>query len=111
MALDPELRKMMAQTIYVAHVSSTLADVHGGKQWETPDPQAARVEPKRRVFHDAKGNELISDYFVVTEGRIGLSDRVWLPGDDTVAGRGRQPKSVFAVPDEDGSISHFEVYV
>lgn len=111
MPVDSELRKMMAQTIYVARVSSTLANVYGGKSWDTPDPFAARVEPKRRTHHSATGDEVISDFLVLTETRIGLTDRVWLPGDSTTAGRGREPKSVFEVPDEDGTISHYEVYV
>lgn len=110
-SLDPCLRRLMAQTIYVAAQSSTLG-THGDRTWGSPTSAPARVEPNRRTFYGANGEGVTPDFAVFTTQRVGLSDRVWLPGENSAsAAASRQPHRVFVGVDTDGTPSHYEVYV
>lgn len=112
MTLDPQLAALLNQTIAVASQFGSPSDF-GELSYAAPTTGiAARVERRRTVTVNDDGDEIFSDTMIYTETDIGEHDRVWLPGidsgDDTLA---RLPKAVERVPDEDGSISHFEVAV
>ena len=108
MALDPELRATMNQTIFIASLGG-LSDF-GDPQYDTPREAKARVEAE--TASSSRGDETLSDFLITTEEPISKNDRVWLPGEDvTDTAASRMPQKVFEVPDEDGSTSHFEVLI
>lgn len=107
MAIDPQIKAQLAQTIYVATAASA-PDSAGDPTWAAAASRAARVENKRTM----NGEELFSDTLIIVENSIGPSDRIWLPGidqtDNTLA---RAPKAIYTRVDELGATSHFEVLV
>lgn len=100
----------MAQTINVAArvgVSSV-----GDATYGVAAAVKARVEPVRKTTTNAEGEILMTEFAIYTEAAIGLYDRIWLPGDlPTDATKARVPLKVYEGVDEDGSLSHYEVWV
>lgn len=105
--LDPQLKKQLAQTIYVASASSV--DSYGQASYGAPVAVKARVENDSSIKDDADGEERASSMLIITEDAIALSDRVWLPGDNQAdATLARRPISVLVLPDERGNVDHCE---
>ena len=111
MAIDPQLKAQLSQTIAVAAATSTPT-TSGDPTWSAAANVSARVVPKRTIMAGAGGEEIVSSYMIVVENSIGINDRIWLPGDSSAdATLARQPKAVDQGVDEFGNTSHFEVYV
>ena len=106
--MDAQLKKQLAQTIYIASPASV--DAFGQITYDPPVAIPARVETGRDTKDEgADGEELASRMLIITEAAITIMDRVWLPGDDqTDATLARRPLSVLALPDEKGAIDHYE---
>lgn len=108
--MDAELRALLGQTIYVASVASR--DSYGQATYGTPASRAARVETSSRVVKLATGEQLQTSHRIFVEAALYQEDRIWLPGlssaDATLA---RRPLLIEDIPDEDGAIDHYEVYV
>ena len=105
--MDAQLKKQLAQTIYIASPASV--DAFGQITYDPPVAIAARVENDSNVKDDADGEEKASNMLVITETAIDIMDRVWLPGvDQSDAALARRPLSVLALPDEKGAIDHYE---
>ena len=89
-------------------VLATSAILASGEVYNQDDPY--REEKKRTLIEQPNGQVVVSDTMIYTEEPISLGDRIWLDGvnqsDPTLA---RQPKRVWKLPDEDGSLSHYEV--
>jgi hypothetical protein len=110
--VDPQLKAQLNQTISVASLSSI--DSYGKITYGSPAEVAARVElvdgsDVRSYFGGAPGGEYETRHVIITEDAIADTDHIWLPGDDdTNAALARRPLEVFAVPAENGAISHYE---
>ena len=106
--MDAQLKKQLAQTIYIASPASV--DAFGQISYDPPVAIAARVENDSSVKDDdADGEEKASNMLIITETAIDIMDRVWLPGvDQNDAALARRPLSVLALPDEKGAIDHYE---
>jgi hypothetical protein len=115
-AIDPELKALFAQTIWVAPSTGTAGS--GDPTYGAAVMVSARVEKRRKVVVNAAGDEVNSDTLIFTDlspsalTTIEEHDRVWLPGenpaDPTLA---RLPLKIDKHPDEDGTLHHFEVSV
>lgn len=84
---------LMTHTVTLAAASSVsnFSDVTYAAQTTIK----ARVEHRRTLAIDASGNRVSAEHTVISESEIKLSDRVWLPGDDTSeANEARRPISV-----------------
>lgn len=107
---DPCFRKLMAQTINVAPNTGTSG--FGDPSYGAAVAGTARVEPVNKKFYNANGEEVISEFAIYTEMAIGLLDRVWLPGDlPADPTKARVPMRIYKGIDEDGTLSHLEVFV
>lgn len=111
MALDPDVVRSFNQTIYVAAYGGV--SLTGDGTYGTPTPRAARVEPSTKLIDTTPmGEEIFSSQVILTASAIGLKDHIWMPGVDfNQASLARMPKAVDALPDEDGELSHYEVFV
>lgn len=111
MATDIEFVKMLRQTIYGATPISVsqAGDVIYGNAVSI----AARVEPMNKLIDTSPtGEQSVSEFRIFTLAAIGAKDHVWLPGvDRNNIALARMPKQISPQTDEDGSISHYEVYV
>lgn len=102
--------RCMNQPVYVSRYCGTTE--HGDSNYSAPFLMYARVEPKRSIVYSPTGEEVVSDFKIYCLDRIGLSDRIWLPGKDQDDVRqSRTVKDIFEGIDEDGSTSHYEVSV
>jgi hypothetical protein len=104
------LQKLMAQTINVSAYTgtSTLGDPTFGAAVSAK----ARVEPTTKMIENAAGEMRQSEFAIYTGQVIGDQDLVWLPGVSTSdATKARRPMKVYTGVDEDGTVSHYEVYV
>jgi len=113
--MDAQLKKQLAQTIYIASPASV--DAFGQITYDPPVAIPARVENDSSVKAGASGGaievedgeEKSTKMLIITEAAITIMDRVWLPGEDeTDATLARRPLSVLALPDEKGAIDHYE---
>lgn len=112
MPLPPELRATMSQTAHVAPRSGVSPA--GDPSFGSAVAVLCRAEPQRRRVVGAAGEEVISSWVMtaVPEATIGESDRVWLPGDSPLtAALARVPIRVDKGRDENGDLSHWEVYL
>lgn len=108
MAMDPQMKALLLQTIYVAARSGQgVVDPTYG----SPASRAARVELRTSSVKNADGFVKQTDYLIFLEESIGLHDRVWLPGVYTSGsdGKHRLPAAVEAVVGWDGVTCHYEV--
>ena len=104
--MDACLRRMLNKTIHVASVVS-----YDGPQeiLETPRAIKAYVEIKRSLSSDGDGKDIASSHSIITEEKISIDDRVWLPGfDQTNQSFSRQPVNVEVFYNEQGFINHYE---
>ena len=113
--MDAQLKKQLAQTIYIASPASV--DAFGQITYDPPVATPARVENFGAVTSGSRGGaievedgeEKSTKMLIITETAITIMDRVWLPGvDQTNAALARRPLSVLALPDEKGAIDHYE---
>lgn len=105
--MDAQLKKQLAQTIYIASPASV--DAFGQITYDPPVAIAARVENDSSIKNDADGEEKASNMLIITETAIDIMDRIWLPGvDQSDAALARRPLSVLALPNEKGAIDHYE---
>lgn len=108
--MDPQLKKTCRQQIWVSQLTSR--DQYGDPSFGPAQPLMARVEDDTETSDQTDGTETRSRKRIVTEDRINLTDRIWLPGDSpTDASSGRVPFSVQELPDELGRIDHYETIV
>ena len=109
MAIDPQIKASLQQTIAVA-VESGISS--GVRTYGAAANRSARVEDSRRVVDAADGSQVQTSHIIIVENSIGLFNRIWLPdvssSDATLA---RLPVAVEKCVDEDGDVSHYEVYV
>lgn len=110
MAADREIVKLFNQTAYVAPYLSISTS--GDRIYGTPAAIQVREEPMAKLVDTTpQGEQIFSTYRWLTTAVVGLQDRLWPVGKDpTNAAVARVPASVAPQTDEDGSISHFEVY-
>ena len=116
--MDAQLKKQLAQTIYIASPASV--DAFGQITYDPPVAVAARVENQSSITSGSRGGaievedgeEKSSKTLIITETAIDIMDRVWLPGvDQSDAALARRPLSVLALPNEKGAIDHYETRV
>ena len=64
---------------------------------------SARVERKSKLFMAQDGNHKMAESRIISESEILLTDRVWLPGDDTTdTNESKQPIAVGNADTPDG---------
>lgn len=71
---------LLTETIYVGKFQGV--DEYGDQSYSVAVETPAAVLEGFKTVRDGGGNERTSAYQVATSSRIGLQDRVWLPGRD-----------------------------
>jgi hypothetical protein len=105
-AIDPQIRRSLVSTIYVA--ARNGASTSGDPSFDDPVAVAARVEHMPRRVISGAGEEITSEAQVVTESVIPMLSRVWLPGSDKdVANDAIVPIRTDKAYDEKGGVSHY----
>lgn len=95
------LQSFMGETVYVASV--TGVDAYGKATYETPRAISARVEPRRMMVRNARGEEAVSNFRIYSLVPVLLTDRLWMPGaDSAVAEDSNVPISVSTSKDMRG---------
>ena len=107
-------RRQLNQVIAVQSPTTGTLNAYGRPTWGSATQKDARVEPDSQTFDNADGTRLTTDWLVIVETEIKLTDRVWLPPDgDTLASlddrKANIPRRVFHRINEDGTDSHWEV--
>ena len=109
--LDPVLKASMAQTVYVAAVSSIGSDLT--PVYAAAASRIAKVELEDRVVEQANGSMRATTHVLIldaADGDVSLTDRIWLPGDgSTDVAKARHPAQRIKSPEEDGTATHLEV--
>jgi len=80
--MDAQLATQLGQTIRVAAPSTTVNN-YGEITYATATTMAARIVGEQTKLFDTAGQELMSSHKLITTSVIGISDRIWLPGDST----------------------------
>ena len=111
MVLDPDLKRLQKQTIYVAKVNGKTNS--GDSTYGSPAAVKCRCVPAAIVTDtSATGEETVSEVMIETVTRIDAKDHIWLPGvDQTNASLARVAGRIDELTDEDGTVSHYEVLV
>jgi hypothetical protein len=102
------IRAYMVDTVTVVSVAgrSNAGDPVFGPQREI----SARVEDGGYLQRDSDGNELQAQHVLATEDEIKITDRLWLPGDDTSDfSASRRPLTVRYARTRTGTDGHYEV--
>jgi hypothetical protein len=107
--MDPQLRKQLAQTVYVA--ARTGVDGYGKRTYGTAAERNARVIGHVEMIRDANGKEVVSAQQVILEALINITDKLWLPGEDPAVDPGRVPIAVMERVDENGATDHVKVFI
>ncbi len=103
-----ELKDLLNETINVATPSTRGND--GSITYNAAASRSAYVERKDGEVMSVTGEMLKASHWIVVEASVGMSDRIWLPGDDeTDATLARRPLSVEAFTDDEGTTHHYEV--
>lgn len=111
MAMDPQLKAQLRQTIYYAVPDLITAD--GSRSYGSATSCSARVEELSRRVLGPDGEERLSSHHIVVDSTttLGMGYRIWLPGVSTTQANARTPLSVAKAVDEYGNTSHWEVFV
>lgn len=109
-------RRQLKQYVAVQTQTVGTLDAYGKPTWATATQKAARVEPMTKTFDNADGTQAATDWLVVTETEIKLTDRVWLPPDGDSLGsldatKASLPQRVFKRINVDGTASHWEAHL
>lgn len=84
---------LMTHTVTKASKSSRANS--GDPTFGTQTTIKARVEHRSKLIMKADGNEQMAESRLISESEILLTDRVWLPGDNTaVVNESKQPIAV-----------------
>lgn len=75
------LARILNQTGYVASVTGT--DARGKPTYSAPVARKVRVELRRTMVTKASGEEAVSTHRFWCVESVNLTDRVWLPGEDS----------------------------
>ncbi|MHB1065424.1 MAG: hypothetical protein ACYC1Z_13215 [Georgenia sp.] len=95
------LARILTQTAYVASV--TGIDGRGKPAYGAPVARKVRAEMRRTMVTKATGEEAISTHRLWCAEAINLTDRVWLPGENSAnAEASRLPLAVESASDFGG---------
>lgn len=75
------LARVLNQTAYVASVTGT--DARGKPSYGAPVARKVRAEVRRTMVIKATGEEAVSTHRFWCVETVNLTDRVWLPGEDS----------------------------
>lgn len=105
--MDPDLKRLCRQTCYRA--TRTGASGQGDATYDTPVSFLAHVELETERIEGSKA----TTHRIYTETVLTLgTHRVWMPGaDQSDLSKSRELSFVEEIPDEDGSIDHYEAVV
>lgn len=102
------IESYMVDTVTIKSVTSR--DGAGDPVFGSARTIKARVEDGGLIFRDSDGNEIQPEHTFTTQSEVKLTDRVWLPGDDTTdANASKRPLIVRRARRRDGSGGHYEV--
>lgn len=109
--MDAQLKAQCQQIIHVA--TQSTRNSFGDPSFGAATAVQARVEDDQQEYGDSPdGERRRTRKRIVTESRINMSDRIWLPGDSPAdPSLGRSPYQVQELPDERGGIDHYETVV
>jgi hypothetical protein len=106
--LTVSIAAWLNQTISVAQ--ATGKDAYGKVTYGAPRTVAARVEVRRTVVRDGRGDEAVAQHRLWTLEAINLTDRIWLPGaSSAVADASNLPLTVSSSADKLGSRTLYKV--
>jgi hypothetical protein len=105
--VDPDLKRLCRQTCYRATRTGTSSS--GDATYDTPVSFLAHVELETEKIDGSKS----TTHRVYTETALIVgTHRVWMPGaNPATASASRELSFVEEIPDEDGSIDHYEAVV
>jgi len=83
-------------------------DTYGDSIYGAAVALRCAVKNSFKLVRDADGSERVSTHEIVTDVRIGLEDRVWLPGDD--AANESSSRNVMAVADDAARTDGMRLY-
>jgi hypothetical protein len=87
---------LMTDTVTKSSWDGTRAN-SGDPSFGSQSTIKARVDHENQLVKTASGNEEMSSSQVISESEILITDRVWLPGDDTTKpNESKQPLKVAA---------------
>lgn len=107
--MDPQLKEQLKQTIKVA--TRTGRDSYGKDSYGTPTERAARVIGRNAFIKDSEGREVTSSHQLILEATMNLTDRVWLPGEDSDTDPGHGAAMIGERYDELGNVDHVKVWL
>ena len=95
----------------VTVASATGKDAYGDPSFGSQRVISARVENSTNTITDSSGRERIRNTQIATTERLGLTDRVWLPGTDTTdVAQSRRPMRIDSASTPHGSFTVFMTY-
>ncbi len=95
------LARILTQTAYVASV--TGIDARGKPIYGAPVARRVRAEARRMMVTKANGEEAVSGHRLWCTEAVNLTDRVWLPGENSAnAEASRLPLTVESASDFGG---------
>ena len=101
---------MLTAKITIAATSGN--DAYGDPSFGTQRVVSARVENSSNTVTDATGRERVSNTQVATTERLGLTDRIWLPGTDTTnVSEARRPMKIDSASTPHGTFTVFMTYL
>ncbi len=77
----PDFDHLLTDTVTVSSEASVSDS--GDRVYGAQSTLPARVELKTQLVINIDGNQVKADHVVASKVKINLTDRVWLPGDDT----------------------------
>jgi hypothetical protein len=89
----------------------TSVDTYSAPTYGSGTAALARVEPKRKVIRDERGNEILASHVVYTAAAIKMTDRVWFPGESTSDNnKARRPIAIDEYVDGNGLAVYRKVW-
>ena len=104
--MDAQLKAQLRETISVATAASV--DAAGDPAYNAPATRPARVVNVRETTERRDGTILETTVAIITETAIALTDRIWLPGDNSGdATLARRPQYVEKAVNEFGVLDFY----
>ena len=109
MALDPQLKSQLAQTVWIA--DETGRGVDGKPAYGARRSLPARVVGRIQQVRNTTGEEVQSMRQLILEEKISRNSKLWLPDEDPDTDRGHRPVAVAERFGEKGELDHVKVWL
>lgn len=104
------LARILNQVAYVASV--TGIDAYGKPTYGTPVERRVRVEMRRTLVTNARGEEVMANHRLWCTEVVNITDRIWLPGLSTSSSEAADlPLAVSSAGDFAGTRTLYKVEI